>query len=43
MQALMDMQAPMVKGVIGTNVFTQMQEQMQKQTEQFLGTFGIKP
>ena len=43
MQALMDMQSPMVKGVIGANMFTQMQEQMQKQTEQFLGTFGIKP
>jgi polyhydroxyalkanoate synthesis repressor PhaR len=43
MQALMDMQVPMVKGVIGANMFTQMQEQMQKQTEQFLGTFGIKP
>jgi polyhydroxyalkanoate synthesis repressor PhaR len=43
MQALMDMQAPMVKGVIGANMFTQMQEQMQKQTEQFLGTFGLKP
>ena len=42
MQALMDMQAPMVKGVMSANVFTQMQEQMQKQTEQFLGTFGIK-
>jgi len=42
MQALMDMQAPMVKGVMGNNVFQQMQEQMQKQTEQFLGTFGIK-
>jgi polyhydroxyalkanoate synthesis repressor PhaR len=43
MQALIDMQAPMVKGVMGANMFTQMQEQMQKQTEQFLGTFGIKP
>jgi polyhydroxyalkanoate synthesis repressor PhaR len=42
MQALMDMQNPMVKGVIGTNVFAQMQEQMQKQTEQFLETLGIK-
>jgi polyhydroxyalkanoate synthesis repressor PhaR len=42
MQALMDMQAPMVKGVINTTMFTQMQEQMQKQTEQFLGTFGLK-
>ena len=42
MQALMDMQAPMVKGVMGANVFTQMQEQMQKQTEQFLGSLGIK-
>jgi len=42
MQALMDMQAPMVKGVMGNNMFQQMQEQMQKQTEQFLGSFGIK-
>ena len=42
MQALMDMQSPVVKGVIGTNMFTQMQEQMQKQTEQFLGSLGIK-
>lgn len=42
MQALMDMQSPMVKGVMGANVFTQMQEQMAKQTEQFLGTLGIK-
>jgi polyhydroxyalkanoate synthesis repressor PhaR len=42
MQALMELQAPMVKGVMGANVFAQMQEQMQKQTEQFLGTFGIK-
>ena len=43
MQALMDMQAPMVKGVIGGNMFTQMQEQIAKQTEQFLGNLGIKP
>lgn len=42
MQALMDMQTPMVKGVMGNNMFTQMQEQMQKQAEQFLGTLGIK-
>ncbi len=42
MQALMEMQAPMVHGVIGNNMFQQMQEQMQKQTEQFLGTFGLK-
>ena len=42
MQALMDMQVPMVKGVMGNNVFQQMQDQMQKQTEQFLETFGIK-
>jgi polyhydroxyalkanoate synthesis repressor PhaR len=41
-QALMDLQAPMVQGVMGANVFQQMQEHMQKQTEQFLGTFGIK-
>jgi polyhydroxyalkanoate synthesis repressor PhaR len=43
MQTLMDMQSPMVKGVIGPDVFTQMQEQMKKQTEQFLGSLGIKP
>ena len=42
MQALMDMQAPMVQGVMSNNVFQQMQEQMQIQTEQFLGTFGLK-
>ena len=42
MQALMDMQAPVVQGVMNTNVFGQMQEHIQKQTEQFLGTFGIK-
>ena len=42
MQALMDMQAPMVQGVMSNNVFQQMQEQMQKQTEQILGTFGLK-
>lgn len=41
-QALMDMQAPMLKGVVSGNPFQQMQEQMQKQTEQFLGTFGLK-
>lgn len=42
MQALMDMQVPMVPGVMGANVLQQMQDRMQKQTEQFLGTFGIK-
>jgi polyhydroxyalkanoate synthesis repressor PhaR len=42
MQALMDMQVPIVPGVAGNNMFQQMQEQMQKQTEQFLGTFGLK-
>ena len=42
MQSLMDMQSPLVKGVMGANMFTQMQEQMAKQTEQFLGTLGIK-
>ncbi len=42
MQSLMDMQSPMVKGVIGGNMFTQMQEQIAKQTEQFLGSLGIK-
>ena len=38
----MDMQTPLVKGVLPHNVFNQMQEQMHKQTEQFLETFGIK-
>jgi polyhydroxyalkanoate synthesis repressor PhaR len=42
MQALMDMQVPLVPGVMGTNVLQQMQDQMQKQTEQFLGSLGIK-
>jgi len=42
MQALMQMQAPLVQGTMGNNLFQQMQEQMQKQTEQLLGTFGIK-
>jgi polyhydroxyalkanoate synthesis repressor PhaR len=42
MQTLMDLQVPLVPNVLGTNVFQQMQEQMQKQAEQFLGTFGIK-
>ena len=41
-QALMDMQAPMVKGVMGGNMFTHMQEQMQKQTEKFFESLGIK-
>ena len=41
-QTLMDLQVPLVPNVLGNPVFTQMQEQMQKQTEQFLGTFGIK-
>jgi hypothetical protein len=36
------MQVPIVPGVTGNNMFQQMQEQMQKQTEQFLGTFGLK-
>ena len=42
MQALMQMQAPLVQGTMGNNLFQQMQEQMQKQTAQLLGTFGIK-
>ena len=42
MQALMDLQAPMVQGVMGNNVFQQMQDHMQKQTDQFLGSLGIK-
>ena len=42
MQALMDLQSPLIKGAVGVNPFQQMQEQMQKQTEQFLSTFGLK-
>ncbi len=42
MQALMEVQAPMVQGVMGANLLQQMQEQMQKQTVQFLDTFGLK-
>jgi polyhydroxyalkanoate synthesis repressor PhaR len=44
MQSLMEMQAPMMQmqGVMGGNVFQQMQERIQQQTEQFLGTFGLK-
>lgn len=41
-QSLMDMQAPMMQGAVGNNPFQLMQEQMQKQTEQFLSTFGLK-
>jgi polyhydroxyalkanoate synthesis repressor PhaR len=41
-QALMDLQAPMMQGVVANNPFQQMQEQMKKQTEQFLGSFGLK-
>jgi len=39
-QTLMEMQVPIVPNVLGTNVLAQMQEQMQKQTEQFLSTLG---
>jgi polyhydroxyalkanoate synthesis repressor PhaR len=44
----MAMQAPVLQGMLGgnleqsTNLFTKMQEQMQKQTGQMLGAFGIK-
>lgn len=41
-QALMEMQAPFVQGAINKNVFLQVQDQMTKQTEQFLATFGLK-
>ncbi len=42
MQALMEMQAPLVQGGMGTNILQQMQEQMQKQTVQFFDSFGLK-
>ena len=44
----MSLQSPMLKGMMGNYVeqsqtmLAQMQEQMQKQTEQMLGAFGIK-
>ena len=38
-QTLMDLQALIVQGAISNNLFQQMQEQMQKQTEQLLGSF----
>lgn len=44
----MNMQAPMMQGLVAQNLeqsknmFVQMQEQMQKQTEQVLETFGLK-
>jgi polyhydroxyalkanoate synthesis regulator protein len=48
----MNMQAPLMQGMMGSsleqskNLLTQMQEAMQKQTEQVLGSFGseaLKP
>jgi polyhydroxyalkanoate synthesis repressor PhaR len=42
MQTLMEMQVPLVPGVMGAPMFQQMQEQMQKQAEQIMGTFGLK-
>jgi polyhydroxyalkanoate synthesis repressor PhaR len=44
----MSLQSPLMQGVMGNYVeqsktmFVQMQEQMQKQTEQMLGAFGLK-
>ncbi len=44
----MSVQAPVLQNMLGgnleqsKNLFLQMQEQMQKQTEQVLGTFGVK-
>ncbi len=44
----MNMQSPLLQGAMGTSLeqskalLTQFQEQLQKQTEQVLGTFGIK-
>jgi len=34
--------APLMQGMAQNPVLQQLQEQMQKQTEQFLGTFGLK-
>jgi polyhydroxyalkanoate synthesis regulator protein len=44
----MNAQSPMMQGMMGNYVeqsksaFTQMQEQMQKQSEQMLSAFGLK-
>jgi polyhydroxyalkanoate synthesis regulator protein len=44
----MALQSPVLQGMMGgsleqsTNMFTKMQEEMQKQTGQMLGAFGIK-
>ena len=44
----MGAQAPLLHGMLGgnldqtKNLFTEMQEQMHRQTEQLLGTFGVK-
>ena len=48
----MKLQSPVVQGMMGNYLeqsktglsqFTQLQEQMQKQTEQMLSVFGLKP
>ncbi len=47
-QFVSSMQSPMMGGVVGSmaeqskNAWLQMQEQMQKQTEQMLSAFGVK-
>jgi len=44
----MNVQSPMMQGMMGTyleqsrSAFTQMQEQMQKNSEQMLSAFGLK-
>jgi polyhydroxyalkanoate synthesis regulator protein len=44
----MNVQSPLLQGVMGSSLeqsralFTQMQEEMQKQTEQVFGSFGFK-
>ena len=46
---MLKLQSPAMQGMMGSyveqskNVFVQMQEQMQKQTAQMLGSFGMKP
>jgi polyhydroxyalkanoate synthesis regulator protein len=45
----MTLQSPVLQGMMGgnldqsKNILAKMHEQMQKQTEQVLGAFGIKP
>jgi polyhydroxyalkanoate synthesis regulator protein len=38
----LNLPAPLMQGISGNPVLQQLQEHMQKQTDQFLGSFGLK-